>query len=179
MSLRTSYAQSTTEKMLSCAREIAEITCQDPSRSRQDGQRAAHRRRPDMFESMQKMFKGMPIGDNNALGSIQTAMDTARAAYEQMTKASTEAFQAFTKITPRSNSTFFSGTENGASGRRFCLYRRNRSGQQHAHRRFPCPVPGRPTDPRPWSGQALRSQDESCRVNNANPGVATSTSVAR
>jgi hypothetical protein len=28
-------------------------------------------------------------------------MDTARAAYEQMTKASTEAFQAFTKLTPK------------------------------------------------------------------------------
>jgi hypothetical protein len=52
----------------------------------------------DMFESIQKMFKGMPIGDHNALGSIQTAMDTARSAYEQMTKASTEAFQAFTKV---------------------------------------------------------------------------------
>jgi hypothetical protein len=28
-------------------------------------------------------------------------MDTARAAYEQMTKASADAFQAFTKITPK------------------------------------------------------------------------------
>ena len=52
----------------------------------------------DMFESIQKMFKGMPVGDHNALGTIQGAMDTARAAYEQMTKASTEAFQAFTKM---------------------------------------------------------------------------------
>ena len=32
---------------------------------------------------------------------LQSAMDTARAAYEQMTKASAEAFQAFTKITPK------------------------------------------------------------------------------
>ena len=40
----------------------------------------------------------MPVGDHNALGTIQGAMDTARAAYEQMTKASTEAFQAFTKM---------------------------------------------------------------------------------
>jgi len=43
----------------------------------------------------------MPIGDHNALGTIQGAMDTARAAYEQMTKASTEAFQAFTKMGPK------------------------------------------------------------------------------
>ena len=33
-----------------------------------------------------------------AVGDNRRAMDTARAAYEQMTKASTEAFQAFTKM---------------------------------------------------------------------------------
>ena len=42
-------------------------------------------------------FKGMPISDQNALGAMQTAMDTTRAAFEQMTRASTEAFQAFTQ----------------------------------------------------------------------------------
>jgi len=50
-----------------------------------------------MFEAMQKMFKGMPISDQNAVGAMQTAMDTTRAAFEQMTRASTEAFQAFTQ----------------------------------------------------------------------------------
>ena len=51
----------------------------------------------DMFEAMQKMFTGMPIADQNALGAMQTAMDTTRAAFEQMTRASTQAFQAFTQ----------------------------------------------------------------------------------
>ena len=51
----------------------------------------------DVFESMQKMFQGMPITDQNALNAMQTAMDTTRSAFEQMARASTEAFQAFTQ----------------------------------------------------------------------------------
>lgn len=101
LNLRTSYAQATTEKMLSCAREIAEITSKTQAEVGKMVSEQLTGGGQDMFESLQKMFKGMPIGDNNALGSIQSAMDTARAAYEQMTKASTEAFQAFTKITPK------------------------------------------------------------------------------
>ncbi len=98
LNLRTAYAQATTEKMLSCAREIAEITSKTQAEVGKMVSEQLTGGGQDMFESLQKMFKGMPIGDNNALGSIQSAMDTARAAYEQMTKASTEAFQAFTKM---------------------------------------------------------------------------------
>ncbi len=101
LNLRTSYAQATTEKMLACAREIAEITSKTQAEVGKMVSEQLTGGGQDMFESLQKMFKGMPIGDNNALGSIQSAMDTARAAYEQMTKASTEAFQAFTKVTPK------------------------------------------------------------------------------
>ena len=98
MNLRTAYAQSTTEKMLSCAREIAEITAKTQAEVGKMVSEQLTGGGADMFESIQKMFKGMPVGDHNALGTIQGAMDTARAAYEQMTKASTEAFQAFTKM---------------------------------------------------------------------------------
>jgi phasin family protein len=97
MDLRAQYAQNTTERMLACAREIAEITATTQAEfGKLIGEQlttGSH----DMFEAMQKMFKGMPIADQNALGAMQTAMDTTRAAFEQMTRASTEAFQSFTQ----------------------------------------------------------------------------------
>lgn len=101
LSLRTAYAQATTEKMLSCAREIAEITSKTQAEVGKMVTEQLTGGGQDVVDSFQKLFKGLPIGDHNALGSIQAAMDTARAAYEQMTKASAEAFQAFTKITPK------------------------------------------------------------------------------
>lgn len=93
--LRTHYAQNTTEKMLACAREIAEITASTQAAfGKLIGEQLTSGSQ-DMFEAMQKMFKGMPIADNNAMSAMQTAMDTTRAAFEQMTRASTQAFQAF------------------------------------------------------------------------------------
>lgn len=97
MELRAQYAQSTTEKMLACAREIAEISATTQAEFGKLVGEQLTSGSTDMFEAMQKMFKGMPIADQNALGAMQTAMDTTRAAFEQMTRASTEAFQAFTQ----------------------------------------------------------------------------------
>ncbi len=95
MDLRAQYAQQTTEKMLACAREIAEITTRTQAEFGKLVGEQLTTGSQDMFEAMQKLFKGMPVGDQNALGAMQTAMDTTRAAFEQMTRASTEAFQAF------------------------------------------------------------------------------------
>jgi len=97
LELRTNYAQATTEKMLACAREIAEITSKAQAEFGKLVGEQLSTGGTDMFEAMQKMFKGMPIADQNALGAMQAAMDTTRAAFEQMTKASTEAFQSFSK----------------------------------------------------------------------------------
>ena len=95
--MRASYAQRTTEEMLACARQIAEITASTQAEfGRLVGEQLSSGS-TDMFEAMQKMFTGMPIADQNALGAMQTAMDTTRAAFEQMTRASTQAFQAFTQ----------------------------------------------------------------------------------
>ncbi|AMO36123.1 Phasin family protein [Thauera humireducens] len=94
MDLRAHYAQATTEKMLACAREIAEITTTTQAAFGKLVGEQLTSGSHDMFDAMQKMFKGMPIADQNALGAMQTAMDTTRAAFEQMTRASTEAFQA-------------------------------------------------------------------------------------
>ena len=95
MNLRANYAQTTTEKMLSCAREIAEITATTQAEFGKLVGEQLTSGSQDMFEAMQKMFKGMPISDQNAMGAMQTAMDTTRSAFEQMTRASAEAFQAF------------------------------------------------------------------------------------
>ena len=95
MNLRANYAQTTTEKMLSCAREIAEITASTQAEFGKLVGEQLTSGSQDMFEAMQKMFKGMPISDQNAMGAMQTAMDTTRSAFEQMTRASAEAFQAF------------------------------------------------------------------------------------
>ena len=97
MELRAHYAQSTTEQMLACAREIAEITARTQAEFGKLVGEQLSTGSTDMFDAMQKMFKGMPIADQNALGAMQTAMDTTRAAFEQMTRASTEAFQALTQ----------------------------------------------------------------------------------
>ena len=97
MEMRAGYAQRTTEEMLACARQIAEITASTQAEfGRLVGEQLSSGS-TDMFEAMQKMFTGMPIADQNALGAMQTAMDTTRAAFEQMTRASTQAFQAFTQ----------------------------------------------------------------------------------
>ena len=97
MEMRARYAQRTTEEMLACARQIAEITASTQAEfGRLVGEQLSSGS-TDMFEAMQKMFTGMPIADQNALGAMQTAMDTTRAAFEQMTRASSQAFQAFTQ----------------------------------------------------------------------------------
>jgi len=102
LELRTQFAQSSTEKMLACAREMAELTSRTQSEvGKLVGQQLSSGGQ-DVFEAMQKMFQGMPITDHNAMTAIQTAMDTTRAAFEQMTRASTEAFQAFNQLTSNS-----------------------------------------------------------------------------
>lgn len=98
VSLRTRYAQSSTEKMLSCAREMAELT----NRAQVEvgklvGQQLSSGGQ-DVFESIQKVLQGMPITDQNAMSALQTAMDSSRAAFEKMTQASSEAFQLFNQL---------------------------------------------------------------------------------
>ncbi len=93
--LRAQYAQTTTEKMLACAREIAEITTRTQTEVGKLVSEQLTTGSQDVFEAMQKVLKGLPITDQNALNSFQTAVDTTRAAFEQITRASTEAFQAF------------------------------------------------------------------------------------
>jgi phasin family protein len=97
LNLRSQYAQSTAEKMLGCARELAELTTRAQTElGKLVGEQLSSGGK-DVFEAMQKMFSGMPISDQNAMTAIQSAMDTTRAAFDQMTRASAEAFQMFTQ----------------------------------------------------------------------------------
>ncbi len=95
VSLRTQYTQATTEKMLSCARRIAEITSETQAEfGRLVGQQLSTGSQ-DMAEAMQKMLIGMPMGSHQSGNALQQAMETTRSAFEQIAKASTEAFKAF------------------------------------------------------------------------------------
>lgn len=95
MALRTQLAQNTTEKMLGCARQIAEITSSTQAEVGRLVTQQLSSGGKDVMESFQKAFQGMPIADSGSLGAIQTAMDTARAAFEQVTRASQQAFTSF------------------------------------------------------------------------------------
>ncbi len=97
LQLRSEYAQVTTERMLACAREIAEVAARSQSEIGKMVSEQLSGGGQDMFEAFNKMFSGMSVTDPNAVNSIQNAMGTARAAFEQMTRASTDAFQAFSQ----------------------------------------------------------------------------------
>ncbi|NMG76649.1 phasin family protein [Aromatoleum diolicum] len=99
LALRSQYAQSTTEKMLGCAREMAELASRTQAEVGKLVSEQLSSGGKDVFEAMQKMFSGIPITDQNAMSAIQTAMDTTRSAFEQMARASTDAFQIFNQQT--------------------------------------------------------------------------------
>jgi len=101
MALRTQFAQTSTEKMLTCARQIAEITSNTQSEVGRMVTQQLSTGSKDMVEAFQKVFKGMPIADSGALGAMQTAMDTARAAFDQVTRASQEAFSTLSSMAQR------------------------------------------------------------------------------
>lgn len=99
LNLRTQYTQVTTEKMLTAARRIAEITAETQAEfGRLVGQQLSTGSQ-DLAEAMQKMLAGMPVGAHQGGNALQQAMDTTRAAFEQITKASTDAFKMFGGMT--------------------------------------------------------------------------------
>lgn len=95
LNLRTQYTQATTEKMLACARRIAEITAESQAEFGRMVSQQLSSGSHDMMDAMQKMLSGMPMGSHQSGNALQSAMETSRQAFEQITKASTEAFKAF------------------------------------------------------------------------------------
>lgn len=96
--LRTRFAQTTTEKMLGCARKIAEITTETQAEfGRMVGQHLTSGSK-EVMETMQKMLTGMPVASHQSGDAIQNAMETARNAFEQIAQASTQAFGNFSAL---------------------------------------------------------------------------------
>jgi phasin family protein len=94
VAMRARYVQETTQKMLAVAQEIAEIgnhTRSEFSRLLTEQLAAGSH---DMVDAFQSFFKAIPGQNSNVLESMQQAMTNANAAFEQISKATTEAFQA-------------------------------------------------------------------------------------
>jgi phasin family protein len=95
--LRTRFAQNSAEKVFAAAREIAEIATKAQSQiSKLVGEQLSNSS-AEVLEAIQQMFKGLPIADQNTMNALQNTLNTTRTAVEQLTRASSEAFQAFTQ----------------------------------------------------------------------------------
>lgn len=94
IALRTQLAQETVQKMMETMRKMGEISAEAQAEfNRMVAQQMAGSSQ-EMMETFQKMMSvsGLPGGNQNAMASMQQAFETARNAFEQITKASTAAF---------------------------------------------------------------------------------------
>lgn len=95
LKLRAEYSRESTDKMMETAREIARIAAETQGEfARLVGEQLAGGSK-EMIEAMQRMFAFNPAaapGAEGALGSFEQAIATARGAFEQLTRASTETF---------------------------------------------------------------------------------------
>lgn len=98
LTLRAELARSTTERMLACARQIAEITTATQAEFGKLVSQQLTSGNQDVLASLQKMFDGMPITQSGALENIQAAVNSAQSAFEQVAKASQDAFAQFTQV---------------------------------------------------------------------------------
>ncbi|MDR3087360.1 MAG: phasin family protein [Azoarcus sp.] len=96
--LRTRFAQNTAEKVFAGAREIAEVAAKAQSQVGKLVSEQLTTGSTEVLGAIQQLFKGMPLADQSALSAIQNTLDTTRSAVEQLTRASSEAFQAFTQV---------------------------------------------------------------------------------
>jgi len=97
--LRSRFAQNAAEKVFAGAREIAEIAAKAQSQIGKLVGEQLTSSSAEVLETIQQMFKGIPIADQGTMSAIQNTLDTTRSAVEQLTRASSEAFQAFTQVT--------------------------------------------------------------------------------
>jgi len=96
--LRTRFAQNSAEKVFAGAREIAEIATKAQSQIGKFVGEQLSNSSSEILEAIQQMFQGLPIADQSTMSAIQSTLDTTRSAVEQLTRASSEAFQAFTQV---------------------------------------------------------------------------------
>ena len=101
MEIRNKVAQSATERIMSCGRKIADITANTQNEVGRIVSEQFTSGSADMVDGIQRMMQGMPLPGTETMNTVQSAMDSARGAVEQMTKASQEAFSSLTNITTR------------------------------------------------------------------------------
>lgn len=100
LQVRTRMAQQTAERMLGVTREIAGLTATAQAEIGQlVGQQFAGG--SDLSESIQQALRTTGFNPTEALAVAQKTFDAARGAYEQLAKASVEAFNAGTAKAPR------------------------------------------------------------------------------
>jgi phasin family protein len=99
--LRTHYTQETMQKLITTAQQVAEIgnnTRVEFSRLLTEQLAAGSQEMADAFQSF---FKALPGQNSNVLETMQKAMATANAAFEQISRASSAAFEGTGKAGPR------------------------------------------------------------------------------
>ncbi|MDR2689289.1 MAG: phasin family protein [Azoarcus sp.] len=97
LELRARYAQETAEKMFAAAREITEVAAQAQAEvGKLVGEQLTFSG-SEILLAFQQLFKGLPVADQSVLGALQSTLNNAQSAVEQMTRASTEVFQALTQ----------------------------------------------------------------------------------
>lgn len=106
LELRSRYAQHSAEKMFACSRGIAEATAQMQSELGRLLSQQVSNGSQDIMAAMQSFLKGMPMNNHAAAETLSTTFEAARQTLEQVSKASAEAFSAFSampgsKITKR------------------------------------------------------------------------------
>ncbi|MDR2209229.1 MAG: hypothetical protein LBE22_09705, partial [Azoarcus sp.] len=95
--LRARFAQNSAEKVFAGAREIAEIASKAQGQiGKLVGEQFTNSSK-EILGAIHNMFQGMSISDENTLGVIQNTLNTTRSAVEQLTRASSEALQAFSQ----------------------------------------------------------------------------------
>jgi len=93
LDLRTDYARAATEKMVDCARQIAQIASETQAEFAQMVSQQFSGGTKDVMEAVKQVFSFNPAAAQaaqTAMGSLQQAMDMARGAYDQLSKVSTE-----------------------------------------------------------------------------------------
>lgn len=98
MNLRTRYAQDTTQRMMQTAQKIAEIGAEARGEfSRLLTEQLASGSH-EMAEAFQAFFKSVPGGGGNAMDIFQKAMANANTAFDQISKASSVAFEGMNEM---------------------------------------------------------------------------------
>lgn len=100
LDLRTEYARTTTETMLSAARRIAEIATETQSEFGKVVGGHIVGGSKEFADTVQKMFSFNPSAGQAvqaAMGSLQQAMDMAQGAFDQITRVSTGALDSLSK----------------------------------------------------------------------------------